>query len=306
MKHKTYAAALTLVFVLAVIFSIFCSINKNITGFVTYTQDEVKSQVEDFVYFFPLTKYAGDNTSMCLIINMGNETYSYDIKKQDEIISVVNSEWDCDGEEYEDIIIKYVDYESFADNKEKMTCSKMLKSGDGSDFWYLPSRLITREGDGMPVCNEEFQRKFCPAMHYCLDEARFDILNLSCCKKSELNAINPELGVLASNAKNEGFAAKELEEPTEVVSLGSEMFNFTYILIGFAVIVLIVGLSFLVYKEIKKPRPEKEKELAIPPELSSYIRSTLAQGYTKEQIKQVLIQQGWDENTVNNALGKNL
>ena len=307
MRHKTYVKTLALVFVLAVISSIFFSMDKGITGFATYTQNEVKAQVEDFVYVFPLTEYAGDNISLCLVINMGNETYSYDITKQDEVISVINSEWDCDGEQYEDIIIKYVDYESFQDNKESMTCEKMLRGGDGSDFWYLPSRLITREGDGRPVCNEEFQKKFCPAIHYCANEAQFDMLDLSCCKEEELSAISPELGTLASAAKEEGVEAKKLETPTEITKIeGKALINYTAIGIALGVIILITGASFLIYKEIKKPRPKKEVE--VTPELKSYIQSTLAQGYTKEQIKQALIKQGWGENTVNNALGiaKNL
>ncbi|MBW2999384.1 hypothetical protein KY339_01820 [Candidatus Woesearchaeota archaeon] len=274
----------------------------------TKSSDEILEEVESFANKYPLTRYVPD-ANICFLIQFPEFAYSYDIEKLGPLVTVTNSRYSryCDGAENEDFIIKYVTYEKFLIHSVNIDLADFKGGGKGEYFYYIPSKFMMPGGD--VDCNLEFRERYCGAMYYYMKERELDLFGLDCCEEDELST---EMLQLANQAgeQRELIAeqqAQAVEESSTVVSvLMSDLFIFS--IIGVALLVLVVAGIF-VFRIEKRRKSEaglvaekKEGEIGQNNEIKRYIESTLAMGYTREQVKQALKNQGWPEDKLNEYL----
>lgn len=268
------------------------------------TKGEIKSDLYDFANELPITKLAGIGSQICVIVDVDNETsYTFSIDKNRDGITISEPfGWDCGGEYEEDLIIKYLSIADFYEHINEPTCERFKTTGAGEDFYYLPSRFVIRGGD--PVCNNEFNKKYCAAVNYCLSKDEMTAGKLDCCLDIQLSELQKSI---VANAKNGIFpTADELtrleEEAVSQIKKPSAIGFGSLIWIGLIAIVLIMGsASLLMLKSKSKEKisltDEHKKQLA------EYVEKTKAQGFNEEQIKQTLLQQGWPEDSINEVIG---
>ncbi|MBW2996230.1 hypothetical protein KY332_02910 [Candidatus Woesearchaeota archaeon] len=96
-----------------------------------------------------------------------------------------------------------------------------------------------------------------------------------------------------------------IEEPLVIEEKGRA---WIYIIITIIVLGLAGGLGFVIYErerahkslQQEKQQPKLEDQSFI--RLQSYVKQTLDQGYTREQIRAVLLREGWSQSVINKAL----
>jgi len=153
------------------------------TDYVTVDDSllRILNDVEDFANNFFITEHAGNGSNVCAIIKYGSRSYSFNVDKVEDDIQVSYSlDYYCDGTSQEDIIISYIDYDSFLASKNDPSCSRFKTKGDGTEFHILPSRFVA--SGGAVTCNEEFQNKYCEAVSQCATETEMELAGLDCCK----------------------------------------------------------------------------------------------------------------------------
>ena len=257
-EHDDIIASLLLLSLVFASLLIIGSVGR-ITGLVVAdTEQNVEVKVEELVNKLDFLNLV-DDISICLLIKMdATTTYSYDIDKIGSVIDVNPSEnLYCDGLENEDFVFSYVSYSEFLEHAGGTpTLSDFKETGDGTNFYVLPSKYIEV---GMSVKNRaEFESNFGEI---------FD--EFTATEKSEF--LTPEA------REPRGF-------PTGLI----------FTIISLLIVVILVIL--LVPKFMKKPTVKEELEV------SAYIKSALAKGNTEEDIRQSLIDSGWSEEEVNQAM----
>lgn len=264
-----------------------------LTGHAIYgTKQEVKIELEELLQSFPLTRFVGEGSSICLFIEVSpGIIYSYDIAKMDgRLVVSPSNNWNCDGTEGEDFILKYVSYDAFLEHKNNPTCNAFLSNGRGQNFWYLPSRLWP-EGRNMFYCNEEFQEKYCPAIYYCTDPEKAPVpIALECCSRSNLDA---QQLLQAQQAAEQGLAENARGKSAV---LRSPFFDYLKPLLFWTFgIVIILLLLFTSLRLMKKPGKKRSEAMQM---LQSYVENTLEAGFSEKQIREELKSKGWPEHIV--------
>jgi hypothetical protein len=236
--------------------------------------DDLLAQVRAFANSFPLTKKAGNGAEICLLIDFGdNNVKSFDIFKDAGLVEVQESQFSryCNNDPgnsgSEDFIIKYVSYEKFKSSMHTSSCKKLKENAGGKDFYYLPSEFI-QEG-GKPVCNRLFQVRYCPVIQQCVTNKDMPALGMDCCiVKTGLYRI-PGYGTWQFWAS---------------VAL---MFFVTFFLV-----------FIIIHLKHKEERLEKKQATYYASEVEDYIISGLKTGHTEDEVREKLLDAGWEEEFV--------
>ncbi|MFC1691123.1 hypothetical protein ACFL0W_02975 [Nanoarchaeota archaeon] len=300
-------------FVILIILSLF---HASITGLavedqpstisdIQKTDQDIKRDLENFIQRFPLTSLAGEGARVCILIpNQGN-ILSFLVQKESGSPSLSEADYSCGGQFENDFIISYTNLDSFYKHSGDPSCGNLINGGRGVDFYYYPSRLM--EQGGIPVCDSEFQQKYCAAVSFCAKEELLMQRQLSCCSESQLSdeqktmisgAID-QYGYLSKSAITESPSAMKFSRVNVMLQQ-----NYAYLLAIIA-FVIIFGVSLEVL-HAKKSAAKKQKQSALSPEayeeLKNYVGSALKQGYDENTMKRFLLSYGWPEDNVNKAI----
>lgn len=241
--------------------------------------DSLRAQVAEMVRTFPLTAMAGDGAEVCLIINDGQNAYTFDLYKSNGNVEVTSMPYSryCDNtynnEGSEDIVIQYADYDSFASHAASPTCDILKLGGDGKDFYYLPSEFVAL--GGVPVCNSIFQEKYCAAVRACATASEMRMKGFDCC-------------LLPSD--------RERQLPILLTNKYFQFFIFLFF-VGLSVI-----LTVYVVEE-RKARQDKGEFDACVTELKNYVDYCSGLGQDTEKTRAVLLQQGWKKEMIEHVMG---
>ena len=93
---------------------------------------------------------------------------------------------------------------------------------------------------------------------------------------------------------------EEFENSSDPNKLEKESSSLTWLWI-ILVVIIIGALVFGTFKFLTKPRTSSGSSYT-DPKLKDYVRSSLAKGFTKSQIKQALISKGWSEREIEKVL----
>ncbi len=159
----------------------------------------VKAQVKDFVNGLFLLNNTGNGSKICLIVPYNLTSYSFNVDKNVANITVNYSpNFYCDGENQEDIVLKYISYNSFLAAKSNMSCNRFKTTLDGTEFYILPSKFVA--SGGAITCNQEFQNKYCEAVRQCATNLEMKLYGLDCCAST--NCIIPTDGMVITQNTN--------------------------------------------------------------------------------------------------------
>jgi len=139
------------------------------------TNEELMGKVKVLIDSSP-TRLIPD-LDACIIIQIQDKKMPYDIKRQGGITTVTRSEYDCRGQANEDLIMKFLHYSSFLKfTRDPSNCNLWIKGGDGTDFYWLPSKAIN------PGFTANCDKKLCPAITQCIkDSENLTEMGLGCC-----------------------------------------------------------------------------------------------------------------------------
>ncbi len=246
--------------------------------FLPGDEETVRQQVIALANNFPPTHYAGDGADVCLVIDAApNGTLSYRLFKNAGVIEVTPSPYStyCANDIYdrgpEDLVIQYVDYDSFLDHYRDPSCQNFKESGDGEDFYYLPSEFVQQ--GGTPVCNALFQERYCPAVKQCLSAKEMRLSGLGCCVERRV---------------------------FEIPGIFSNM----YFLIGLAVLLAIIFIITMVTHGHQELATQQEERQRVTRELLVYIDRALALGYPPNEVESHLHELGWEREALDVAFGE--
>ncbi len=233
--------------------------------------EDLLAQVRTFANSFPLTKDVGDGAEVCLLIDFGNNTIkSFDLYKDLGVVEVTESKYSTycnnnpDNQGSEDFVIRYVDYASFKDHVASPTCDKFRSNGQGTDFYYFPSEFV--KPGGAPVCNRVFQLRYCPALRSCLKNSDFAKMDMRCCiEKKGLYRI-PGFGTWYFYLSAAGFF-----------------------------IILFATIFFIIHFKHQEAQIEKKEATYHATQVGDYILKGINTGHTEEEIRQKLIDAGWED-----------
>lgn len=226
------------------------------------TQDSVLAEIEATL---PDIDFIGDikDANLCIIVNVDSSTrYSYEVVKIGEAIAVTSSSNWMCNGIDREDII--VSYVSYEKFRQHVN--------NPPDFAQLRS---TSNGanfyiypskyiaSGLLINNAgEFDERFGDVLRKYMNAA--DVQKL----------LNPDLAVV--------------QKPEGILSY------IFYVILGLVVVVILIGVFIFTHQK----KPEVEQDL----ELTAYIKSAISQGYTQEQVIELLVSNGWDKQKVEQAL----
>lgn len=245
----------------------------NITGLTVaeVNEETLFSEVQRLLQEFPLTRHAGSGAEMCLLIDLGdNNVKSFDLFKSQQRLSVSESKFsrycsnDITNGGSEDLVIKYTSYEAFRRHLEDPSCDRMKKLLASQELLYLPSEFI--QPGGQPICNGLFQDRYCNAINRCLGFHELPAFGLDCCIQQPPQPAMPGWGTKA------------------------------FIAMIFILLILVI-LSIVVAVHIKHKHEEQAQQETeeYQTQIEQFLEQGLANGYTKSELKQELMNDGWDE-----------
>ena len=304
-EEMRYGMAVLFV-VVSVMFIVFLLPFDGITGSaVDVDKIVVKKQLGKLISKFPLINYA-ENADLCFVIKMDEFTaYSYSVVKKGKSVEITDTKLYCDGENEEDFIIGYIDYASFTDHAEEMSCEK-FKSGNTKSFYFFLSKFVKAGGD--IACTPEFRDKYCVSLNYCMTPAEMKAAGMGCCFD-----LATEQKELALKAAREGVLADERSSSPELSTPGLFGTTTLLILIGALVVLVLAGGGAFYLLETHKravqaPKTTDDILTGVPQdqieEVRVYIASCADQGFTREQIRQALIESGWSSDKAEHFVKK--
>ena len=178
-------------------------------------------------------------------------------------------------------IVGYSDYFMFLDNFRQLTTEETEKF-DLNDDKRIDADDLSIFRDWFKVCNEDItcnspreNYKNCPQDcssgskdDYC-DQKKDDICDSDCTKATDIDCKKP-----------------------------SNQFWLIIPLLMGAILIIMLFLFFEIYtKRSEKIQKQRDEEL----ELRTYIMSSTNQGYTKQQIRKMLLEEGWKKKIINEA-----
>jgi len=279
MRFETKIYIISLVLLLGIFFSIssFFIMTGSPTGMVVVEDPELLQEELQMLSRGDLFQLFGEDTNLCIIIPDINDSYSFDLDKNSEFFEVsASDDLYCDGLNKEDMVIKFNDYASFK-NYDDLTCD--FKSGRaGQDYYILPSRFI-EENTGSVTCNDEFRDKFCPLIKECMSDKEISSASI--------------VGCCDDYPEEESPSNFSIDAISGLISMIID--NIFFILIPIIIIVIIVGV--FMFMKIHNGSDDGDDNS----ELREYIQNCLSQGYQDFQIRNILIQEGWDQTLVDST-----
>lgn len=251
-----------------------------ITGYAVKSASDVQIEMEIIAADNSL-KMLGDGAQLCAVVEIDkNNTYYYGFTKTPTTVDVKNQY--CADAKENNVIVKFNSYDELESFRSDP--AGYLQSKANTGYYFFPSANIAK--GGAVNCNADFQAKYCGVAYYYLTQDQMRSAQLNCCADYSLS----------SDMKNRLVQLKTGASPVL-----QSPFDFLTSLQGLAAIgalvVVIIGTSaFLV---LRKP-----KQAGVAPELDHYITTSLQQGFTPEQIKRELLETGWEEKTIDDAMQK--
>jgi len=241
---------------------------------------DIQTQVRSFVNEMPLTKYAGDGSEICLLINMGEEIISFELFKSSNIVEVKTSyELYCEnGNSFngpEDFVIQFKDYETFLEYSANPTCSKFGKGGFAGEYFFIQSELMQKGGN--PVCNDVFKKRYCKAVSHCLSLREMRLYGMDCCI--------------------------EITSITQYPKVYGIWFWLAFIIL-LGVIALGIVYAHRYYTDMQKKHHHKKVIHKSHKELEKYVEKAVKLGHDLEKIEKHLLDIGWDKKMLKKAFRK--
>ncbi|KHO50627.1 MAG: hypothetical protein QT07_C0008G0005 [archaeon GW2011_AR16] len=235
-------------------------------------------EVQRLLQQFPITKHLGSGSEFCLLVKTGETNFkSFDIFKSGSKVSVAPSPYstycsnDINNQGSEDFVFQYNTYDAFKQHLDQPDCGKFRELLKTEQIYYLASEFV--QSGGKPVCNALFQERYCSAAMQCVPYHELPALGLDCCIGQQPQSTFPAFGSQA----------------------------FVAMIFLFVVLVL---LSVLVLVHIKHKHQEQEAGEAKEHQhqVEAFIDEGLEDGYSKDELKEALLEQGWDEQTIDPIL----
>ena len=154
--------------------------------------------------------------------------------------------------------------------------SAFIKEKQNTGYYIFPSNYVQIGGD--VACSESFQKNYCVLLYYHLSKGEIAETTLVCCANYELT---DEETAMINELKKGKIGI--LEAPLKFLT------TTTGIIVAIGLILFIVIISALIMVKPKNP-------------LLDYVNSARTQGFSDEDIKQALMDGGWDEKSVMDAL----
>jgi len=244
------------------------------TGYATFATPEETLAVVNVLAADNSLQLMGERAQLCLVVEIDNATtYYYRLVKTGGIVDV--NENYCADPGQDNIIIKFNSYDDLLAARSNPVT--FIQERRNTGYYIFPSNYV--EQGGVLKCTQSFQQNYCAPFYYYSTSTDLAQLDLACCANYELS---PE-----QLAKVEQL--KTGKPPSGMQSPLTFLFSTTGIMIAIIFIVVIVIVSTLIATRPKNP-------------LIDYVKTTKAQGYSDENIKNALAQSGWDEKTINDAL----
>lgn len=99
------------------------------------------------------------------------------------------------------------------------------------------------------------------------------------------------------------LSTDKLNAPRELLSPISDISSLMNILYVISAIVILTGMALIILKSIKNTS-SNSNQLTEYPQLTSYAKRAMQKGYTKDQVRQFLINSGWQRRIVDKELKK--
>lgn len=277
MKKIGAAAIIPLLLIISAFFNEYLSHTGYVVDVPPRSPDDVLVDIKIMAADNAL-KLLDTGTTICVVVEMNNETtYYYELTKTDSLVDV--SYKYCAEPGQDNIIIKFNSYGALQRFKESP--KNFIKEMQNIDYYIFPSNYVAP--GGAVNCNLDFQSKYCGASLYYFSSDELREIKLDCCADYSLSLEKERL----MKQLKLGKAAIE-EKPFFLTGIG-----ITVIVLALLAMILIGGISAAM---IRKPK--------IEPALKDYIENLLLQGYPEEQIKQALLDVGWEEKKVDLAVSK--
>ncbi|MBW3022584.1 hypothetical protein KY308_00585 [Candidatus Woesearchaeota archaeon] len=213
-----------------------------------------------------------DGAEICVVVEVDElSTYYFDLIKSGQSVSVQESY--CADPLNDNLIFKFNSYDDLLEfNSDPVS---FIQDKKNIGYYIFPSNYVITGGE--VLCTPDFQKKYCVAPYYYFTESQLRTAGMDCCAGYELTA--------EDEARINELKGKQgiLEIPLEFLKSTTGII----VMIGAAVFIVIIASLIMV-----KPKNP----------LEGYVSSVRSQGYADEDIKRALLDSGWDEKTIDDAL----
>ena len=155
----------------------------------------------------------------------------------------------------------------------------------------------TWECSDWDYCSAGIQTRVCIDKWDCGDESDKPDEIRECAEAEILDEAEPEI-----------IMPPVYEEPREITVEETGGLGWVYIIIALIVLGGLGGLGFIIFEKkrahlsLHQEKQHHKLEDQSMQRLQSYVKQTLEQGYTKAQVKQALLNEGWSPRLVNNVI----
>jgi len=249
--------------------------NPTPTGYATFaTRDEAKTVVNILAADSSM-QLLGEGAQICIVVEIdSNNTYYYRITKTGGSSNI--EETYCADPGQDNIIVKFNSYNDLLSARAGPKNFIIEKRNRG--YYIFPSNYV--QSGGILQCTQSFQQKYCAAFYNYFTKSELAAIDLACCANYELTA--EQKATLEQIKKG---------KPAGIQFPAGFFFSTTGIIVIIGVIVTVLIVSSLLIAKPKNP-------------LTEYVKTVRNSGYSDEDIKNVLLQSGWDEKTIDDALKK--
>ncbi len=245
------------------------------TGYATFASPDQVQTALNVLSTDGSMELLAEGVEICAVVEISSETtYYYSIIKTGPTVDM--AEEYCADPGQDNLIIKFNSFDDLlsASKNPKAFIAEKMNTG----YYIFPSNYVSIGGESS--CPASFQQNYCAALYVDFSKTEIADMGLACCANYELTA---EQQAKVDEVKK--GKAGSLQSPMDF------LFSTTGIIIIIMVIIFIVIVSSLVVLKPKNP-------------LVEYVHTTRMQGYADEDIKNSLVQSGWDEKTIDDALTK--
>jgi len=227
----------------------------------------------------------------------------------------------CTGEQSEDIIIQFSDYDKFSRIMDDPSPRNVANAALNREFEIVPSRYV--ELGGNVVCDATFKVKYCGALNSVATPDQLIDGDMVCC----IDKLTSSQKKLLEQHMEEGNFKDEigiLQQPSGGIMAFATLTNI--IALG-GILIVIILIAVLVSRGKGKssaPKPSSttssmpttpampaqqpyyapQAEAPEVTELKNYVRQAIGEGYQVDEIRSHLLEIGWDEATADKVIGE--
>lgn len=289
MRGKRFSQV-TLVLLSLLALTLFLPTPQQITGSAVYNSQDAQDLLEQAVKGPIFSSLSA--TNMCIQIREGD---SFDITTASGETIITQTTGLCDGLENEDLIVRFNSFDAFVEIVSNPTPTALKLGSAGNRYYILESKLVRSGGD--VVCDAEFKSNYCSAAKSLATPDELIMGDLSCCIDKPTLAQKKKI---STHYASTGFI-NEYNSPNQESTNPTD--NSLFLILGgsaFFLLIIVLVSVFVFRSSSKKEEPQDPKMV----ELENYVGQTLSQGYSEEQIKGYLAQQGWAQDKINESFNK--